>query len=162
MMAGRGDVRRRHVERVAPYLVSLLVHAILLALIALTAKVSPDAPSPGETLSVEIVSAQQFQEAAPIAPKDWSPTRPMETVPTPPPAPPGPSEARLTPAPPQATELEPAPFEAPPKWRSAPKILSAAALSDPRNRQAKDSLPALQSDARFEQLCNFEASLQIR
>ena len=89
MMAGRGDVRRRHVERVAPYLVSLLVHAILLALIALTAKLSPDAPSPGETLSVEIVSAQQFQEAAPIAPKDWSPTRPMETVPTPPPAPPG-------------------------------------------------------------------------
>ena len=138
-------VRRRHVESATPYLVSLLAHAVLLALIALASRVSPVAPAPEETLSVEIVSEQQIKEAAaPTAPKADLPAKPIEAPPASPPTAPGPEEARLTPPLPQATEPEPRPVEAPPKWHAATKILSAAALSDPRNRQANDILPALQ------------------
>ncbi|MFI5013544.1 MAG: DUF930 domain-containing protein [Hyphomicrobiales bacterium] len=117
-------------------------------------------PPPEETLSVEIVTPEQFKELSDSArPKDIQTATPVETSPVPV----MPGEANATPGPPQPLAPGPAPVdaEAPRKWHTAVRMLSAVALSDPHNKKAKDALPSLEPGTRLEQLCNFEAVLQI-
>ena len=46
-------------------------------------------------------------------------------------------------------------------WAQSRSVLSSLALADPRNRKAAESLKHLEQETRLQQLCDFEAILQI-
>jgi hypothetical protein len=154
-------VARRNFERAAPYLLSILFHVLLLIAIVLLPRIETFISPPEQTLSVEIVTSEQFREISESGKtKDEQIANPVEAGP----APVVHGEANALPEPPRPRALGPQAVEteAPGTWHTAIKILSVAALSDPRNKKAKAALPTLETSTRYEQLCNFEAVLQIR
>lgn len=141
-------------------IVSLVLHAGLVLLLARPAPPSPPQEDPG--IRVEIIPAEAPIVAAPVA--------------TPPPTPPSPSPAPTAPAapgvptprlatppsttPPSTTPAQPSPPAAntvPPGWTAADKLVSAQRLAEPRNRAVAKHIAAMPAELRDEQLCDFEA-----
>lgn len=132
--------------------VSLLLHLVLLVLLGLAALRPREeiAPRPESSVDVELLSSPQFE--AMIRPK------PVEEAPRPqPPAPPKAVPETVAPVVPPASEppLEPG------AMIKASRLMAAAALANPRSRQAREALPHLAEDERVEQLCGLEAMSQI-
>lgn len=154
-------VARRHFERAAPYLLSIIFHLLLLIAIVFLPRVETFISPPEQTLSVEIVTSEQLREISESGkPKDGQIAKPVEASPAP--VVHSESNAALEPPRSRAPAPQAVETEAPGTWHTAVKILSTAALADPRNKKAKAALPTLETSTRYEQLCNFEAGLQIR
>ncbi|MGH6862355.1 MAG: DUF930 domain-containing protein [Phyllobacterium sp.] len=122
---------------------SLAFHAIMvLAFIALP---KPHAIRPHEEEAIELEIVPPEEPAAPAAAKPLDvPSSPeLETPP------------RLPVEPlPQAAPAEPA-------MQRPATMLSAKVLADPRSRSAREALPTLEKEERFEQICGLEAMAQI-
>ncbi len=155
---------RRDRERFAACLISIAAHALLLGLLLVLSRTEPNLPPAEETFSVEILTAEQFASlAAPVKRfEERLPQAPSEVQPSPEAG----SEANAAPRAPDAAAAPPVAAPAAPPvegvWHQATRLLSEAALVDPRNKKATDKLPKLEVSAHLEQLCNLEAILQIR
>jgi hypothetical protein len=108
------------------------------------------APSPPPPRSTPPVVAPADRPAVPVPAA--APPAPRTTAPPPPPLPP--------PPPASAAAAPPTPPEAPAMVRPT-RLLSAAALDDPRSRAARRDLAAMAADERAIQLCGLEAMAQV-
>lgn len=138
--------------------VSVVLHAVLLAAILLSATgVSPTAPF-DEGVPVEIWTPQEVEGLTRERPAD-NPTLPS---PVPPQA--GAGQPAIEPPGPPVPDPKPGTgsgqAEAP-TMRHAQRILSGAVLSDPRSKEARALLPLLEDGTRLEQICDIEAMAQI-
>jgi hypothetical protein len=154
MVVSERAMERR--QRAAPYLLSALLHGLLIALAFVPA---PEASlPPTDETSVEVLSPGQFDAIVNAAKApERAAEKPVEKNPARPP----PVEAGALSAPPRAAP-GPAPDEGAPIWRQAAQILSEAALASPRYKKTMEKLKMLEANTRLEQLCNLEAILQIR
>jgi len=139
-------------ERAAPWLLSALLHILLL--VALAAALTQEASlSPTQETSVDVLSPEQFNAIVNAAKaRDRAAEKPAENNPAP-------AEFGALPAP--LPGPDPAPRESARIWRQATQILSEAALADPRHAKMAAKLDLLEANTRLEQLCNIEAILQI-
>ncbi len=123
---------------------SLALHALLAVVALLAFPVHPpQPPPPPESMSVEVLTPEEFARLSPAAPNPLPPPPKPETA-----------------APPAAPVLPPTPRDlvAPrTPLAHAPTILSGGAI----DRVARASLRSLDGDARFEQLCDIEALEQV-
>jgi hypothetical protein len=147
------------------YLISLLCHALLIIAVVAFPKIEPANPPAEESLAVDIVTEEEFVKLTESSDKAQAP---KGAIPSPKErddanaapattAPDAHDRAPVAPAP-----AAPAPVEGDGRWRRASRILSQAALADPANRKMAETLPRLELFTRLEQLCDFEAVLQIR
>ena len=155
---------RKGWRSLSPYLISLLCHVLLIGAIVVLERVEPGSAPAEESLSVDLVTKEEFARlAAPAKGLERALQVPDDGA-TPPKAPPDLFSA-FPPAAPEAPSIPPAapaPVETEPRWRRAGRMLSQAALLDPRNKKILDTLPMLELSTRLEQLCDMEAALQIR
>ena len=109
-------------------------------------------PPPVRSVDVQVMSEQQFRQATGPA--------------TPPVAMPAPlTQAPLSDMtrPPMVAEPTPAPAEVQPGATiAATNLFAGQILSDPANREIRDTLPLLELSERITQLCNIEGLEQIR
>ena len=142
-------VNRRTCESAAPFVIALLLHAVLLVVAAWFTGSTATPPRAERSVSIDILTAKQYDEIADRA-KTQEPPRekPVEPVATAPPSSPAPVQDL---APPQGALV----------WRQATQMFSAPALSEPGNKKAADRLKMLETATRLQQLCDFEAMLQI-
>jgi len=125
---------------------SLLLHAPLIAAIALVPVAAPMRPAPVAGIVVELLSAPP-EAAAPEGRAGAATRAPAAALP-----------ARR--APPPATAERPQ--DAVPAMIRAQTMLSAKALADPRSRQARAALAGMDDGERRIQLCNIEAMSQLQ
>jgi Domain of Unknown Function (DUF930) len=143
-----GLLRRRHSPRdrdalAVAALLAMLLHLALLRQLAVYSQAPSNPPSP-ET-EVALVSASDIDSEKTPAPSA-APKAP-ETPPE--------IQARL----PQARDERGQ--ERGEVWAQSRVILSSQELADPRNRKTAEVLKRLEPQTRLQQLCNFEAILQI-
>jgi hypothetical protein len=145
----------RRCERIAPYLLSILLHGLLF--IGLVVIPTTEAARPPAETSVDILSAEQFNQIVTAAnARDHPAEKQIEK-----------NQGRAPPAEmgalsaPERPVPDPAAREGVGIWRRATQILSEAALADPRHRKMAARLELLETNTRLEQLCNLEAILQI-
>ena len=140
-------------ERIAPVLLSALLHGLLLLALVLVPAIEAG-PPPAEETSVAVLSSEQFDRIMrPAKTPDRPAEKPIENNPPR-------AEIGDLPVSPQAT-ANPPPREETRIWRKAAQILSEATLADPRHKKLAARLRLLETNARLEQLCNLEAILQI-
>jgi hypothetical protein len=153
------EPERRHRSR-RGVLASLLGHAVVVLLLT-TLRPTPLPHDPAvASLAVELV-APPPPVPRPAPPAVAPAERPA--VPVPPPVPPAPRTTTPLPPPapaPPAAPPSPAPPETPAMVRPT-RLLSAAALDDPRSRAARRDLAAMAADERAIQLCGLEAMAQV-
>jgi type IV secretory pathway VirB10-like protein len=148
--ARRHDLTRDRDALVVAGLLSLLLHLALLKWFvgySQTPAINPPAPETEITLASPSDIESDKPPAAKTAPPPSTPNSAPEI------------QARLPPtdgAPPEARR-EPQSDA----WAQSRVILSSQELADPRNRKAAESLKHLEPQTRSQQLCDFEAILQI-
>ena len=126
--------------------VSVFLHALLAAMLAVMPLPKRPKRLEEEQVSVDILTPAQFEAS----------TKPPPVLA----APPVPKARQAEPSPP-STPLQPQLPSAPAMIRPT-EMLSAKTLADPRCRQARADLATFASDERMVQLCNLEAMDQIR
>ncbi|WP_369807014.1 DUF930 domain-containing protein [Ancylobacter radicis] len=124
---------------------SLVFHLALLAL-ALLAAIRPLSAPEAPAIETEVISAAEFAAATGRA--TLSDPAPSVVAPAPAPALPG-------------AAAKPARAAPPPDMIRAERMLSDAALHEPRNRPLRRQLTTLADDEYVAQLCDFEAMEQI-
>jgi hypothetical protein len=122
---------------------SLALHALLLGVALMAFPTHPIQAPPPESMSVEVLTPEEFAKLAPLLPPPQHPETPAVTAPSAPPSNAPPASPDLV-----APRM---PLE------HATRILSGGAL----DAIARKSLRSLDGDARFEQLCDIEAMEQI-
>ncbi|WP_158812775.1 DUF930 domain-containing protein [Methylocapsa sp. S129] len=143
-------------ERAAPWLLSALLHILLIVALAAALTNEANLPPTQET-SVDVLSPEQFNAIVDAAKTpDHAAEKPAENNP----AQQAPADFGVLLAPPLPGP-DPAPRESARTWRQATQILSEAALADPRHKKMAAKLDLLEANTRLEQLCNLEAILQI-
>ena len=130
-------------ERAASVVVSAALHGLVF--LALLSRVAPsaDAPAPERIVQLETLTSQQFDailHPAPPLAKAEIPAPPSGT----------PSGLRAS---------TPTPVSRP--WRRATQMLSASELANPKNRSVAPKLSRVEPNTAREQICDFEAILQI-
>ena len=131
---------------------SLLVHALILAVLAAVATLRPLEAPPMRSIAVEIVSEAEYARATRPPPPplpDVLPSALSEPVPQPV-------------SPPKPKPLAPLPDTADPAMIAASRFLAHDILNDPENRQVRGTLPLLERSERITQLCNIEGLEQLR
>jgi hypothetical protein len=128
---------------------SVLLHALLLALLLHQGKTLPDAP-PEHSIAIDLVTAAQYAAATAVPAIVTAPLSRASVAQPPPKAPP---VAPQSPAP---------PTNAPPSGMVHPtRLLGASVLAEPASKEVRETLPLLGGDERKVQLCNIEALAQI-
>ncbi|MET3901342.1 hypothetical protein ABIB57_005312 [Devosia sp. UYZn731] len=141
--------------RSLPFLVSICIHAaVLAALLLLVTSEKLPVPRP-RAVDVDIITEQQFRSAtlppAPIAIP--TPRMPPAVLSTP---------AETVPAPAMPPTLEPVLTTENGGMTTATQFFTSRILDDPKNRQVKQTLPRLGPEERIIQLCNIEGLEQLR